>query len=172
MKKLLLCGYMGSGKTTVARILAQKTGIECLDLDHLIEEKAGMAIKVIFEKKGELFFRKLEHEVFSSLMASNKSFILALGGGTPAYANNHLLLKGRGVVSFYLKASIATLHERLLREHDERPLVAQKPGEEMLEIIAKHLFERNFYYSQATHIINTDGKSVQDIASEILRESA
>ncbi|RZJ64320.1 MAG: shikimate kinase [Flavobacterium sp.] len=168
MRKLLLCGYMGSGKSTVAKLLSQKLQTECFDLDDLIEEKAQMSIKEIFETKGEVFFRKLEHEVFRGKMQSEEGFILALGGGTPAYANNHLLLNGEGVKSFYLKASIDTIYERLIHEHHERPLIAGKAPDEIREIIAKHLFDRNYYYLQSSHVITIDAKSVEEIALEII----
>ncbi|TPD73408.1 shikimate kinase [Flavobacterium microcysteis] len=169
MIKIVLLGYMGSGKSTIAHLLSEKTQIEALDLDKIIEERAGMSIKNIFEQKGEVFFRKLENQIFKELISSEKEMILSLGGGTPCYANNHELLNGDGVTSFYLKASIETLHNRLLSIRDNRPLIAEQEEEEMKEYIAKHLFDRSYYYNQATHIVPVDDKSPEEVADEINR---
>ncbi|THD30942.1 shikimate kinase [uncultured Flavobacterium sp.] len=169
MIKIVLLGYMGSGKSTIAHLLSEKTQIEAFDLDGIIEERAGLSIKNIFEQKGEVFFRKLENQIFKELISSEKEMILSLGGGTPCYANNHELLNGDGVVSFYLKASIETLYGRLLSVRDNRPLIAEQEGEEMKEYIAKHLFDRSYYYNQATHIVSVDGKSPEEVSAEIKR---
>ncbi|KQS46087.1 shikimate kinase [Flavobacterium sp. Leaf359] len=169
MIKIVLLGYMGSGKSTIAHLLSEKTQIEAFDLDKIIEERAGLSIKNIFEQKGEVFFRKLENQIFKELISSEKEMILSLGGGTPCYANNHELLNGDGVVSFYLKASIETLYGRLLSVRDNRPLIAEQEEEEMKEYIAKHLFDRSYYYNQATHIVSVDGKSPEEVSAEIKR---
>lgn len=169
MTKIILLGYMGSGKSTIARLLSEKTQIEAFDLDKIIEEKTGLSIKNIFEQKGEVFFRKLENQVFKEVIASEKEIILSLGGGTPCYANNHELLKGDNVVSFYLKATIETLYDRLLSIKENRPLIAAQEGEEMKEYIAKHLFDRSYYYNQATHIVPVDHKSPDEVVTEISR---
>lgn len=169
MQKILLCGYMGSGKTTVAQILAQKTKLQGVDLDAVIEKNGGLSISDIFNEKGEIFFRKLESETLLSILESDEAIVLALGGGTPAYGNNHLQLKNEGVVSFYLKGSIETLYQRLVGENATRPLVAGKTAEEIKELIAKQLFERNYYYHQATHTIAIDQKSPETIADEIMQ---
>lgn len=169
MIKIVLLGYMGSGKSTIAHLLSEKTQIVALDLDKIIEERAGMSIKNIFEQKGEVFFRKLENQIFKELISSEEEMILSLGGGTPCYANNHELLNGDGVTSFYLKASIETLYSRLLSIRDNRPLIAEQEEEEMKEYIAKHLFDRSYYYNQATHIVPVDDKSPEEVAVEIKR---
>lgn len=169
MIKIVLLGYMGSGKSTIAHLLSEKTQIEAFDLDEIIEERAGLSIKNIFEQKGEVFFRKLENQIFKEFISSEKDMILSLGGGTPCYANNHELLNGDGVVSFYLKASIETLYGRLLSVRDNRPLIAEQEEEEMKEYIAKHLFDRSYYYNQATHIVSVDGKSPEEVSAEIKR---
>lgn len=169
MIKIVLLGYMGSGKSTIAHLLSEKTQIEAFDLDKIIEKRTGLSIKNIFEQKGEVFFRKLENQIFKELISSEKEMILSLGGGTPCYANNHELLNGNGVVSFYLKASIETLYGRLLSVRDNRPLIAEQEEEEMKEYIAKHLFDRSYYYNQATHIVSVDGKSPEKVADEINR---
>ena len=169
MIKIVLLGYMGSGKSTIAQLLSEKTQIEAFDLDKIIEKRTGLSIKNIFEQKGEVFFRKLENQIFKELISSEKEMILSLGGGTPCYANNHELLNGDGVVSFYLKASIETLYTRLLSVRDNRPLIAEQEEDEMKEYIAKHLFDRSYYYNQATHIVSVDGKSPEEVAAEINR---
>lgn len=169
MIKIVLLGYMGSGKSTIAHLLSEKTQIEAFDLDEIIEERAGLSIKNIFEQKGEVFFRKLENQIFKELISSEKEMILSLGGGTPCYANNHELLNGDGVVSFYLKASIETLYGRLLSVRDNRPLIAELEEEEMKEYIAKHLFDRSYYYNQATHIVSVDKKTSEEVTAEISR---
>lgn len=169
MIKIVLLGYMGSGKSTIAHLLSEKTQIEAFDLDEIIEERAGLSIKNIFEQKGEVFFRKLENQIFKELISSEKEMILSLGGGTPCYANNHELLNGDGVVSFYLKASIETLYGRLLSVRDNRPLIAEQEEEEMKEYIAKHLFDRSYYYNQATHIVSVDKKTPEEVTAEINR---
>lgn len=167
MKKLILLGYMGSGKSTIAKLISNKLQLSYKDLDLCMEEQEQMSVSAIFETKGEIYFRKKEHLVFKELMASEESFVLSLGGGTPCYANNHLLLNGDGIISIYLKTSLEDLYHRLKSEKDTRPLLFHKSPEELKEFIAQHLFERSFYYNQAMFTLNTDGKSPQEIVAEI-----
>lgn len=168
MRKIILLGYMGCGKSTIAKELSKNIGIPYVDLDEFIEDKAKTTIKNIFKQHGEIYFRKLEHECFVELLESSEPIIIGLGGGTPCYANNHELLKGDGVLSIYLKASIDTLFNRLSLNKSNRPLIADKNDAEMKEFIATHLFERSFYYNQAQHIVSVDGQTVEETVSEIL----
>jgi shikimate kinase len=168
MKKVILIGYMASGKTTVAKILSSELGVSYFDMDTLIENETKLSITALFSEKGEIYFRKVEQELFKSLLGFNQSAIISTGGGTPCYANNHLLLNGPNVISVYLRGSIDVLYKRLLAEKNQRPLVANKTEEELRDFIAKHLFERSYYYNQATFKVTIDGKSPEAIASEIV----
>ena|SRR5690606_3963869 len=168
MRKILLCGYMGAGKTVVGRRLAQLTGFAFHDLDDCIEEDTAMRIGELFAVKGEIWFRKKEREVLTALLASDKNEIIALGGGTPAYGNNHLLFEQPNVKAFYLQASIGELAARLSQQRSHRPLIANIPEPELEEFIGKHLFERQLFYRHHTQIIQVDGKSPDEIGSEIL----
>ena len=94
MRKIILLGYMGCGKSTIAKKLSKDSGIAFIDLDEYIEKKANLSINTIFEKHGEIYFRKLEHQLFVELLHSPEEIIIGLGGGTPCYANNHTLLIG------------------------------------------------------------------------------
>ncbi|RAR47103.1 shikimate kinase [Flavobacterium lacus] len=166
-KKIILLGYMGSGKTIIASKLSNVLRKTHFDLDVLIENEQNLSISSIFKTKGELYFRKLEHEVFKKIIHSNDEFILSLGGGTPCYANNHLFLQNEDVISIYLKTSIEELYRRLSKNKSGRPIIAEMSEEELKEFIAKHLFDRSFYYHQAKHIISTDGKSIEEVVEEI-----
>jgi shikimate kinase len=168
MRKIILLGYMGCGKSTIANRLSKSTNIPYVDLDKSIEERMNMSIKDIFEQRGEIYFRKLEHEIFVELLNSPEKLIIGLGGGTPCYANNHELLKGDNIISIYLKASVETLFERLVFNKSKRPLIADKSDEEMKEFIAKHLFDRSFYYNQAQYKVNIDGKTKEETTLDIL----
>ena len=167
MKKIILLGYMGCGKSTIEKLLAKTTSISYLDLDEIIEKQENSSVKKLFSDKGEIYFRKLEHQILSELIHNHDSFILSLGGGTPCYFNNHELLKDNNVISIYLNASVTTLYNRLLHSNEQRPLIADKNPEEMKEFIAKNLFDRSYYYNQAQYKIIVDAKSVEEIISEI-----
>jgi shikimate kinase len=168
MRKIILLGYMGCGKSTIANRLSKSTNIQTVDLDKIIEERTNMSINKIFEERGEIYFRKLEHEIFVELLNSPENLIIGLGGVTPCYANNHELLKGDNIVSIYLKASVETLFERLVSNKSKRPLIADKSDEDMKEFIAKHLFDRSFYYNQAQYKVNIDGKTKDETTQDIL----
>jgi shikimate kinase len=167
IKKIILVGYMAAGKTTIGKKLAQNLGIIFLDLDALIEKKEGKTINELFHQKGELYFRKLEHQLFKSLIDNAESFVLSTGGGTPCYSNNHLFLDKSNVVSIYLDASIQTVFDRLIVEKKQRPIVKDLDEKELKEFIAKHLFERSYYYQKAMHKIKIDQKEVKVICAEI-----
>ena len=158
---------MGSGKSIIGQLLSEKTGVLFLDLDQIIEDREKSSIKKIFETKGEIYFRKIEHQIFEELVRSNHNFILSTGGGTPCYANNHELLKGDGIFSIYLSASISIIAQRLYSEQDKRPLLQNKSENELKDFIAKHLFERSYYYNQTNCIIDTNNKTPNDIVNEI-----
>lgn len=167
MQKVILIGYMGVGKTTIARFLAQKMNWKWVDLDKIIEEKMNLSIKELFQQKGEIYFRKIEHEIFKELVKKNEKLIISLGGGTPCYANNHLFLNGDEVVSIYLQASIAVIFDRLKEAKSERPLVVNQNDENLKAFIAKNLFDRSFFYNQATFKICVDAKTPEEITDEI-----
>ncbi len=168
MRKIILLGYMGCGKSTIANKLSKIIQIPFVDLDKIIEEKTNLTINQIFETQGEVYFRKLEHEVFVELLNSTENMIIGLGGGTPCYANNHELLQREDVISIYLKASIETLFDRLVTNKSKRPLIADKSEDEMKEFIAKHLFDRSFYYNQAQHKVIVDNKTIDETVADIV----
>lgn len=159
---------MGCGKSTIANKLSGKIQIPYVDLDEFIEKKTNLTINQIFENHGEIYFRKLEHTHFVELLNHPEEIIIGLGGGTPCYANNHELLKGDHVTSIYLKASIDTLYKRLVSNKAKRPLIADKNEEEMREFIAKHLFDRSFYYNHAQYKVNVDDKTIEETVNDIL----
>jgi shikimate kinase len=167
MKKIILVGYMGSGKSTIGKLLADKINFSSYDLDNRIEKDENLSISEIFEQKGELYFRKLERQVFESILDKNLNIVLSLGGGTPCYYDNHELLNSENVISIYLKASIETLFERLKTEKLTRPLLSNLDEKEKKEFIAKHLFERSFFYNHANYSISVDTKSPEMIVAEI-----
>jgi shikimate kinase len=168
MRKIILLGYMGCGKSTIAKRLSNITNIPYVDLDKSIEERTNLSINEIFEQLGEIYFRKLEREVFIELLNSSENLIIGLGGGTPCYANNHELLKGENISSIYLQASVDTLFERLVSNKSKRPLIADKNDDEMKEFIAKHLFDRSFYYNQAQYKVNIDGRTKDETTQDII----
>jgi shikimate kinase len=167
MKKIIILGYMGCGKSTIAKKLSSLLKVPYIDLDESIENKTNLTINQIFEIYGQIYFRKLEHEVFVELLASSEKQIIGLGGGTPCYANNHELLNGDGITSIYLKASVDTLFQRLVNNKSKRPIIVNKSDEELKEFIAKHLFDRNYYYHQAQFKVNVDGKSIDETVEDI-----
>jgi shikimate kinase len=167
MKKIILIGYMGSGKSTIAKILSKIMNFDFLDLDDVIEKDLNLSITTIFKQRGEVYFRKLENQFLQKLVQSNENLVLSLGGGTPCFANNLELLKGENITTIYLKTSIDKLYDRLSNQKENRPVIANLDEAEMKEFIAKHLFERSFFYNQANHTILTDDKSPEEIAIEI-----
>jgi shikimate kinase len=166
--KIVLVGYMASGKSTVGQNLADLTSFEHIDLDQCIEENEQMSIKSIFSTKGEMYFRKVEALTFKQLLLSDQALIISTGGGTPCYANSHLLLQNKDVFSVYLKASVSTIENRLTQDSINRPLLHNLDGVTLQEYIAKHLFDRAYYYHSAKFSILVDDKSVSQIANEIL----
>jgi shikimate kinase len=166
--KIILLGYMGSGKTTIGIQLARKLFLNFTDLDDFIEEKEQKSIKEIFKQKGEIYFRKIEHKYLKQFINENESYVLSLGGGTPCYAGNlDLILKNKKSLSFYLRGSIPTLFKRLSENKFKRPLISDLSDDQLTEYIAKHLFERSLFYDKATHKISIDNKEIQEIVTEI-----
>jgi len=164
--EIILLGYMGSGKSTIAKLLSKQLELEMIDLDDYISDKEQDNITNIFKNKGEIYFRKLENLALKEILNTKKDYVLSLGGGTPCYANNIDMIHSNGV-SFYLKGSIQTLRERLVLEKEKRPLIKNLEDEKLIEFIAKHLFERNPFYEQATHTIQIDKKESAEIVNEI-----
>ena len=168
MKKILLTGYMASGKTTIALLLSKAAGITYNDLDEIIEEKEGKSISALFEEVGEIGFRRMEHEALKEALSAEESFVLSLGGGTPCYAGNHEFLQREDVISVYLKASVPELARRLRDNYEHRPVLENVQPGELEDFIAKHLFDRIYFYHQAKHVVSVDDKSPEDIVNEIM----
>lgn len=162
-----LLGYMGSGKTHIAKLLSEKINFTFIDLDFFISKKNKCTVAEIFDKKGELYFRKQERQALEEILASGDNLVLSLGGGTPAYYNNMEIINHNSI-SFFLQASVPQLAERLLKQKEKRPLIAKINDLDLPEFIAKHLFERNPFYSKAQFSIQTNGKSAEEVAEEIL----
>ncbi|WP_452229504.1 MULTISPECIES: shikimate kinase [unclassified Lacinutrix] len=164
---IVLLGYMASGKSYFGKKIADILEYEFLDLDNFIEKEENATIKELFSSKGEIYFRKKEHDYLKQLVATKTNTVISLGGGTPCYGNNmSLLLNDSNIKTLYLQVTIPNLVERVLRETDKRPLIAHlKTKEELMEFVGKHLFERLAYYSQAEFTVDANKKENEVLES-------
>ena len=166
--KIVLLGYMASGKTSIGKKLAKMLNVPFVDLDDLISEKEKLSIQNIFKIKGEIYFRKKEIESLNEILLQKDNFILAVGGGTPCYGSNISVINNNST-SIYLKSSLQSIYNRLSdkKKKQKRPLISEINNKELKEFIAKHLFERSPFYEQAHYTVETDNKSKKEIAQEI-----
>ena len=147
---------MGSGKTTLGRKLAARMGCEFIDLDHKLEQQVELSIAEYFSIFGEDAFRTLESEVLKKTIYSD-NVIISTGGGLPCYFDNMDWMKANGKV-VYINLSPKTLADRLENGKEERPLLQDKHGDDLVLFIEQKLAEREKYYSQANII--ADGLSL------------
>ena len=168
-KKIVILGYMGSGKSTIAKLLSKKLDIMNVDLDNYIEKKENKSISNIFQISGELFFRRIENKYLRDLLDSHNYKIISIGGGTPCYSNNiELIIKSKCII-FYLRANVDTLADRLFNERDKRPLISRiKSKKDLKTFISKHLFERNQFYLKSNFVIDVDKKTEIEITNECI----
>ena len=157
MAKVLL-GFMGSGKTTIAR----KLDSDFVDMDALLEDRLGMPIARFFEEKGEAAFRQLEEEVLSDLLKTDK--VISTGGGIVISPRNRALLK-QNSDNIYLKADFEILYQRISADKDnQRPLFLKNSKEELLAIFN----ERQAWYEEvASKVIDVSKLSPEEIIEEL-----
>lgn len=125
---IYLIGFMGSGKSTVGRLLATKLGYSFVDTDEMITAQAGMTINEIFSQHGEAHFRKLEHDVVKQLYDAERT-VVSTGGGLPMYHDNMKLIQAQGI-SIYLATGLATIINRI--KHDRgRPLLKNQNPQDL-----------------------------------------
>jgi len=159
---ITLTGFMGSGKTTVGKVLADFLGCPFMDLDDLVVKKAGKSIPDIFTQDGEPAFRELEAQVLRKTVEkyAESTAVLALGGGAVLAPASAALLHEK-TVCIYLRATLDTLLARLAGETAGRPLADAS--------LADRLASREPIYEETAHvIIDTDGLSPDEVADEII----
>ena len=167
---LFLIGYRGTGKTTVAKLLAEQLGCSAVDSDAVLQQQAGCTVAELFSQRGEPAFRDLEQAVVAELAAGEPK-VVSLGGGAILREQNRRALGTGHVV--WLKASPAVLAERLAADEvsgDQRPSLT---GRGLLEEIEQVLTERTPLYQQcATITVDTDDLPPAEVANQILRQLA
>lgn len=162
---VVLIGMMGSGKTTIGRLLAEKTGMEFIDLDELIERRADMTIAELFQTYGEDYFRDLESQVLEEI-ASTRHAVIATGGGIVKRAENRQRLRDLGLV-VWLDAPAEVLAERI-GDDPNRPLLSRS---QPLKKLTQLLHERRPLYAETSHIhLDTTEHTPEEIVARILDE--
>ena len=157
MAKVLL-GFMGSGKTTIAR----KLDSDFVDMDALLEDRLGMPIARFFEEKGEAAFRQLEEEVLVDLLKTDK--VISTGGGIVISPRNRALLK-QNPDNIYLKADFDTLYQRISADKDNQRPLFLKNSKEDLAVIFK---ERQAWYEEvASQIVDVSSLNPDEIIEEL-----
>lgn len=164
MKKLVLIGYMGAGKSTVGQALSERMQVSFRDTDCWIEEKQGRCISDIFAEDGEDYFRKLETDCLKELLEQKENGVISAGGGLPLREENQELLR-KMAYTVYLQVSKETVLERL-KGDSSRPLLQVADREtriaEMIQV------RHPIYLEAADTAVEVDGREVEEIVKEIL----
>ncbi len=165
IRTVVLVGFMGAGKTSVGKVLAQRLGWEFEDLDNRIQQREGRTIEAIFQESGEPFFRRAEHAALRELLAESGTTprVVALGGGAFIQMDNIDVLKSSGAPTVFLDGPVQELFERCQQQQIQRPL--RRDPEDF-----RRLYEaRRPRYLAASVRIETGGKGVEDVAAEVVQ---
>jgi shikimate kinase len=162
IRNLALIGFMGTGKSSVGRMVADCLHFTFLDTDHVIEARAGKPIKEIFAQDGEPAFRDWEARIVEELTHRRKT-VISTGGGLPTRETNLNSLKGHALV-ICLWASPEAIYERV-RDHSHRPLLNNT---DPLAKIRELLAVREAHYRQADVLVNTEMRSIREVAMQVL----
>ena len=144
---IFLLGFMGSGKSSLGRRIANKLGRDFVDLDELIEEKEGKSITEIFSEKGESYFREIETKTLNDLI-SELECVVSLGGGAPCSELNLSFIGSNGM-SIYIKEPEDILFGRLRDKKQDRPLIADLSDDQLKQFITDKLSKREKFYTKA-----------------------
>ena len=170
LNPVILLGYMGSGKTSIGKILAKKCNCEFIDLDKLIEKKYNSSVSKIFSDLGELEFRKIEKIMLNQVLSYDHKFILSLGGGTPCYYDNMDMILSRSNNVFYIKVPTNILSNRLFLRKEKRPIISNIQSiEKMNEFVNKHIFERMPFYEKSNYVIESNRNDKELVVKKILK---
>jgi shikimate kinase len=164
LHNIALIGFMGTGKSSVGRLLADQLRFTFLDTDDLIESRSGKSIAAIFAEQGEPVFRKYEQEVVAEL-GSRKKTVISTGGGLGANDAHLASLKEHALV-VCLWASPDKIWERV-RSQTHRPLLKEA---DPLAKIRKLLADRESHYKQADILLNTEVRSLKEVAQQVLHQ--
>ena len=160
VKRFFLIGYMGSGKTTVGKILAEKLNLSFTDVDWFIEQRYRKTIGELFEIFGESRFREIERKILREV-SEFENTVIATGGGTPCFWDNMDFMKEKGI-TVYLSVPPHQLFERLKKMAVNRPLLHGKTDEELMDYISRTSEARNPFYNQADIIHPFDDRSMTE----------
>ena len=162
-KNIMLIGFMGTGKSTVATCLCKEYGMEIIEMDELIARREGMSIPDIFAKHGEEYFRDLETNLVIEIQSETNK-VVSCGGGVVLRERNVEEMKKSGCIVL-LTAEPATILERV-KDDDNRPLLR---GNKNVEFISEMMEKRRAKYEAAADVvIHTDGKEIDEICKEII----
>lgn len=171
MKRIILVGYMGAGKTTVGRQLAMTLGLQFYDLDWYIEMRYHKKVSEIFAEEGEEYFRDLERRMLHEV-AEFEDVVISCGGGTPCFYDN-MAYMNQQAETVYLKLTPEVLCMHLKMGRTVRPLILGKTEEELQQYIRESLVVREPFYTQAKHTIDVSLMDNYDkiaITIKLLRE--
>ncbi|MCM8785874.1 MAG: shikimate kinase [Candidatus Omnitrophica bacterium] len=163
-KNIVLVGFMGTGKSEVGILLAEKLKRRFIDTDKIIEEKEKDRIARIFQVKGEEYFREVEEQIIEEV-SKYENCVIATGGGALIREKNYLNLKRNGVL-ICLTASPEEIYKRTLPKKD-RPLLMRSKN--VIETIKELLEIRKPYYSKADYTIDTTNKKIEAVVEEIIK---
>ena len=165
MNRIYLVGYMGAGKTTTARRLAQRLGWEVADTDAMFEEKYKISVCDFFNKYDEDLYRKLESEVLKST-ESMENVVVSTGGGTACYFDNMDWMNRHGLTVFMRISSTAAV-DRVLHSRRKRPLAEGKSEAELMEFVNQHYASRLPFYEQAQITVKSEDLDLDDLVRRL-----
>jgi len=145
--RIYLIGYMGCGKSTLGRRLAEHLNLQFVDMDHYIEMRNHKTVPQIFSEEGEAEFRDKERKALEEL-SEFSDIVIATGGGAPCFFDNIDLMNNSGN-TIYMNIDASILADRLLKSKTERPLIKGKSKDELVAFIDETLKKRNEFYTQA-----------------------
>ncbi len=163
--KIILIGFMSSGKSTIGKILADSLNFKFYDIDDIFEERYKISINDFFEKFGEPKFRELEHLLLKQTLEEDNS-VISCGGGTPCFFDNIKLINNNGV-SVYLKLNSRILFERLNKTRKKRPLLSGLTYDNLEKYISENLIKREPFYNQAQIIIDIENIQPEDFVKHL-----